>query len=172
VLLAIWLILMVSMHAHTGLVGLAKAFGFMRYIFFIEGIAFIGLSVLNYHWGGITGMLCASVAATLLFSFSYGLWRTVRYFHLDWGELAAWHYASGKLLLWVLPVAIGIYCVTYGWSPVLKLAVGGGLLGIWTVLGLLRYGLGGGLQTELVNRIPARFRWLVERVCSTKSDIP
>lgn len=168
-LLAIWLVIMVSMHAHTGLVGQAKAFGFMRYIFFLEGIVFIGLSILIHTWGGITGMLCASVAATLLFSFSYGLWRTGRYFQLGWRELAEWHRAPWKLFLWVLPVSVGLYWITYGLSPVLKLVVDGTLLGIWAVGGLLRYGLEGTLQTELLKRIPIRFRGLAERLASVKS---
>lgn len=162
-LLAIWLVLMVSMHAHTGLVGQAKAFHFMRYIFFLEGLAFVGLSVLSHRWGGITAMLCVSVMATLAFSFSYGLWRTRAYFQLSWRELAAWHRAPGKLLLWVLPVAIGLYLITLQLAPMLKLVINGSVLSLWTAVGLVRCGLGETLQSELLRRLPKPFRRIAAR---------
>ncbi|HEX5222717.1 MAG TPA: oligosaccharide flippase family protein [Verrucomicrobiae bacterium] len=169
-LLALWLVLTVSVHAHTGLVGQAKAFGFMRYIFFLEGIAFIGASVLLHRWG-IPAMLGASVAATLAFSFFYGLWRTRNYFQLSLRELASWHQPAAKLALWILPAAVGLGWLTLGWSPLLKLTVGGGAMGVWASWGVIRYGLDETLQAEIVRRSPARFRTIARRMLGlTRSE--
>lgn len=161
-LLAVWLVLMVSMHAHTGLVGQAKAFGFMRYIFFIEGLVFVGLSLLVHRWGGITGMLCASVAATLLFSFAYGLWRTSRYFQLGWRELVAWHHGPLRLAFWLTPTAIAVWSLTRHLPEWWRLILNAGTISLLAGWAFLRHGLGDSLQGRLLQSAPSWAKvWLV-----------
>src|SRR5665213_1299912 len=71
VLLAIWLVICVTMRTHIYLAGLTKKLLFMRYVFFIEGLAFVGLTLAIYRFGGIAAMLSASILCTLCLSLPY-----------------------------------------------------------------------------------------------------
>ena len=154
VLLAVWLILCVSLHSHTGLVGQAKAFGFMRYLFFLEGLMFVGLTSLLHHFGGITAMLGISVACSLMFSFAYGLRRTRGYFGLTTPELLAWHRPTLKLAAWLTPLAIVIWFVTRNLPDAWQLVLNGTLVGLLGTLIFLRYGLEESLQGRLLESAP------------------
>ena len=105
-LLAVWLVICVSLHAHVGLVGQTKKFKFLRYVFFIEGLVFVGANIAFHRFGGITLMLIMSICCSLCLSFAYGLYRTRKYFALTWHQFAQWHREAGKLLLWLLPLGI------------------------------------------------------------------
>ena len=153
-LLAVWLVVCVAMHAHTGLVGLSKKFHFMRYIFFIEGLAFVSLTVAFYKHGGITAMLVASIVCTLLLSLPYGLYRTRKYFGIGWRELAAWHKPALWLALWLLPTGVLTWWLTHNLSAVMRLGIGGGVFGLWTVWAFLRHALNPQLQKEIAGRVP------------------
>ena len=153
-LLAVWLAVCVAMHAHTGLVGQTKKFHFMRFIFFIEGIAFVILTIAFYKHGGITAMLMASILCTSLLSLPYGLYRTRKYFGLNWRELAAWHQPAVALALWLSPAGILTWWLTRDLSPVLRLGIGGGAFGLWTAWAFLRHGLDPQLQNEIAGRVP------------------
>lgn len=153
-LLALWLVICVSLHSHVGLVGQTKSFRFLRYVFFLEGLAFVGLTCLLYRHGGITSMLLISVGCSLVFSFTYGLHRTRQYFELKPAELAAWHRAPLRLALWLLPVAIAVTWLTHTLSPMLQLLLRASIVGAWTVATLLNQGLDEALQQELLRRSP------------------
>lgn len=163
-LLAIWLVICVSLHSHTGLVGQAKAFRFMRYIFFLEGLAFVGLTVLLYRHGGITAMLVVSIGCSLAFSFAYGLYRTRQYFGLSRAELAGWHRAPLRLPLWLLPVAALVAWATQPLPPLPRLALNAGVVGAWGLFALSRYGLEPALQQELLKRVSGSIRRWMQRL--------
>lgn len=164
-LLAIWLLISVSVHAHVGLVGQTKQFKFLRYIFFIEGLAFVGLTILLHRLGGVTGMLLVSIACSLAFSFPYGLRRTRDYFKLSWGELAEWHRAPLQLALWLVPLALVAAWLTADLPPLGRLLVRSSSVGILALWMFLRYGLGQSLQAEVARRVPGWMRPFLRRVC-------
>jgi len=162
-LLAVWLVICISVRVHTGLVGQTKAFRFMRYIYFLEGLAFIGLTILLHRFGGITMMLIISVLCSLCCTFSYGLWRTRDYFHLSWRDLARWHQGTLTLAATIAPVAL------LGWwlvrnRPPLQQLVADSVLGIWTALMFLRYGVGSSLRAEACRYAPHWARPLLARL--------
>ena len=162
-LLAVWLVLCTAMHAYTGLVGQTKKFHFMRFIFFIEGSAFVGLTLAFYRHGGITLMLLASILCTSLLTLPYGLYRTRKYFGLTTLEVATWHRPALVLAVWLLPVGGLVWWLTHQWSPWLQLVVGGGGFGLWTAWAFLRHGLNPGLQEEIFRRAPAWSKPLIAR---------
>lgn len=163
-LLAVWLVLCVSLHAHTGLVGQAKAFGFMRYLFFLEGLTFVGLTILFHRYGGITAMLGVSVACSLMFSVAYGLRRTRRYFNLKPRELVAWHRSASKLALRLLPAAIAIWWLTRNLPELWRLILNGTLVGLLATWFLLRHGLDEHLQSRLLDSSPKWLKALLVRL--------
>ena len=159
VLLAIWLLLCVQVRSHAGLVGQAKAFGALRYIFFLEGILFVGLALGILRWGGITAMIGLSIVATSLVSYPYGIWRTVRFFNLSWREVAfAWVAPAARTLAVLGPLGCLGWWLVRDWPPTFALAfllVGLGGIGSYV---LLRWGLETELQRELTSRCPGRLR--------------
>ncbi len=63
-----------------GFIGLTKQIRGMKYIYFLEGLAFVGLSLwATKHWG-MNGVIVSAVLTDLLFSGVYGFWRTKHYF--------------------------------------------------------------------------------------------
>lgn len=160
-LLAVWLVIRTVMRLHTGLAEQTKKFQFMRYLFFIEGLAFVGLTIAFYRFGGITAMLLTSIICTGCLSLPYGLYRTRHYFGLAWQELAQWHRPTLRLILWLMPVGLLIGWLTSGSSPGLILGLGGGLFGCWTLYVFLRHGLSPALQAEMAARVPAWLRFVL-----------
>jgi len=153
-LLAAWLVVFVAMMMHTSLIGQTKDFRFMRYIFFVEGIVFIGLIILTHRWGGFPLMLGLSIVCNLCFSLCYGLHRTRDTFNLTWRELAGWHESTLRLACSIIPVAALIWWLTRSQPALLRLILNGTLSGAWTLFMFLRYGLGDSIRAELIRRAP------------------
>ncbi len=169
-LLAVWLVVCVNVRSHTGLVGVAKAFHFMRYLFFIEGLAFVNLTLACIQTGGITAMLLASIICTLLLSLPYGLYRTRNYFGLGWRELAAWHRPALRLALWLVPAGGLIWWLTRDSSAEGKLGIGA-LFGLGAGWAFLRHGLTPALQQELAGRLPPRVKSLMPFGLLSRAEI-
>jgi len=158
-LLAAWLLLGVQVRSHTGLVGQAKAFGALRYVFFIEGVVFVTLALSVLREGGITAMIGASIVATALISYPYGLWRTARFFGLSWREVAlTWIAPACRTMAILAPIGLLVWWWTRDWPALLALGTRGLGLGIIGTLVFLKWGLERDFQREILSRSPARFR--------------
>ena len=165
-LLGVWLVDLLVVRTHCGFVGQTKAFRFMRYIYFIEGFAFVGLTVLFHRLGGeITMMLITSIVCSLCFTFSYGLWRTREYFHLTWGDLARWHRSTLALAATVAPAALLVWWLTRN-LPAVQQLMADSVLAIWIGFMFLRHGLGGSLRSEALRFAPQWARPVLSRVCA------
>ncbi len=161
-LLAIWLFLTVVARCHVGLVGQAKSFGFLRYLYLLEGTFFVAVSLVVVRWGGVTAMLLVSIGGTMLLSLPYGIWRTAKYFQLSPKVVAVdWSRPALRLASLLGPVAAALWWLVRPLSPSAQLVIGGagtGLLGVWL---FFKCGLDEALQTELGRRIPDRLKpWL------------
>jgi hypothetical protein len=106
VLLAVLMVITASARCHVGLVGQAKDFRFLRYLYLVEGVWFILLSLLFLKSYGISAMILAAISGTLLFSFPYGTWRTARCFQISWRE-AIWNWSLPTLRLGLVLVVVG-----------------------------------------------------------------
>jgi O-antigen/teichoic acid export membrane protein len=169
-LLAVWLVICITVRVHTGLVGQAKAFRFMRYLYFIEGFLFIGLTILLHRFGGITMMLMISILCSLCCTFPYGLWRTREYFHLSWGDLVRWHRSTLALAGTVAPAAILVWWLARNLPALQRLIVELIVLGIWTGLMFFRYGLGSSLRADACRYAPNWVRTILARIGFANPD--
>jgi len=166
VLLAAWMIVLGVVHCHNGFVLVTKKIGFMRYVYFVEGVVFVMSAMLTVRWGGLPAMIICSVACSILFSGAYGVWRASRYLDLSLREVG-WHWSvpTMKVLVSFGPVALAGWWALKGLdSPVLRLALYasfGGSLGFYL---FLRYGLPSELKRELIKRAPGRFNPILRRV--------
>jgi O-antigen/teichoic acid export membrane protein len=81
-LLAIWMIILVMVHCHSGFILMTKQIGSTRYIYFAEGIAFVTASLLLARWGGLTAIIGCSIICSILFSGTYCTLRVGKFFGL------------------------------------------------------------------------------------------
>ena len=153
-LLAVWMLVCLTVRAHTGLVGQVKAFRLMPYFFLLEGSAFIGLTILMHRFGGITMMLAISIVCSLCCTLPYGLRRTCEYFHLSWRDLARWHYGTLALAASVAPVALLVWWLASNLPGLPRLILQSTVLGTWTACMFFCFGLGASLRAELCHRAP------------------
>jgi O-antigen/teichoic acid export membrane protein len=154
VLLGLWLVVCVAVHAHTGLVGQTKVFGFLRFLPFIEGTVFVGLTLLLIRFGSMTMMLSLSIFCTLSFQLPYGLYRTRKYFSISRSAVAGWHRTIPRMLVWLVPVAGGVWWFTRGMTDAGRLGVICPTMGLWTFFVFLRCGLSPSVQVEIFRRSP------------------
>jgi O-antigen/teichoic acid export membrane protein len=66
----------------TGLTGITKILGGMKYIFLFEGLVFVAVSILLAPLLGITGFLIAALACNSLITVNYAITYTARYFKI------------------------------------------------------------------------------------------
>ena len=168
ILLSVWIIVLALVHCHSTLPVMTKRIGFMRYIYFIEGVTFLAIGSYAARRFGIAGMLATSIVCSLTFSFSYSIWRTIHEFRLNLEEV---------LFRWLVPPArlflmLSAFAALVGWlmrdSPaevklasyiILLLPVGAFLL--------LRFGIGFELREEAVRRAPARLSRILGKLLAT-----
>lgn len=162
-LLALWLVVCVTMHLHTGLAGQTKKFHFMRYIFLIEGMVFVGLTVVFHSSGGITSMLIVSIVCTSLLSMPYGLYRTHKYFGIRWLELASWHGPAITMALCLAPFGFVTWWFTRDVSALARLLAGGGIFALWALAVFLAIGLSPRLKDEIACRAPTWVKTILMR---------
>ncbi|MDD5138891.1 MAG: oligosaccharide flippase family protein [Verrucomicrobiales bacterium] len=163
-LLAILCFVATFVRPHTGLATQTKRFGFLRFIFLVEGLAFVGLNLLAHRVAGMTTMLIFSIVCTLAFTLPYGLWRTCGYCGLGWRELAGWYRPTWHLTLRLVPVALGIWWLARGLPAPWQLTVNVLLSGLWGGVMLLRHGLGEPLQAEIIGRAPGWLKAVLKRL--------
>jgi hypothetical protein len=108
-----------------------------------------------------------SILATLLFSFSYGIWRTTKEFELSIDEAGfRWLIPSLTLLVLLGGTAFCLYLLAHNLHPALQLAIYLVVLGTSAALLFARLGLTAELRQEILLRAPLRFSRMVGFVFS------
>ncbi|MGB7769814.1 MAG: oligosaccharide flippase family protein [Verrucomicrobiia bacterium] len=153
-LLAAWFCCFTLSRTHSAFAVLTKQFGFLRFVYLVEGLAFIALNLLFLRWGSVTLMLVFSILCTLSFSLPYCWWRTAGYFNVRQRELAGWYGPAWQLAWRLAPVAAAIWWLSRDWPLKWQLAVNAALPGLWGAIALFRYGLSKSLRTDIVERTP------------------
>lgn len=164
--LGIWMIVLALLHCHNGFVLLTKQIGFMRYVYFVEGLVFVMAALLVAKSGGLLAVVLCSILCSCLFSGSYGTWRVHRYFNLPIREVG-WHWLAlmGRTLLLYAPLAYaGWWIGTFIEHPFGRLAIYALVYGPAGLYLFLRYGLTPGLQQELSARAPKAVSPFLRRI--------
>jgi O-antigen/teichoic acid export membrane protein len=164
-LLALWLIVLALVHCHCGFVLITKRIGWMRYVYFIEGVVFLISGSHAARRFGIGGLIATSLVCSIIFSASYGIHRTVREFKLPVQEvLGRWLRPPAQLLFGVSIVAFAVYWLTPNLSPQLQLLIRGGTVGAAGTFLFIWRGLGRELRDELRQRTPAGVSRLLDKI--------
>ena len=172
VLLAIWLVVQTIGLCHLSLIGQTKRFGWLRYLYLIEGTFFVSLSLLALRGGGPARMIAISIAGNLLFSFTYGTWRTSKYFDLPWRNVwLEWSLPTLRLALWLLPIGAAAYWLVKPLPAAAQFAICATSLALAGVPVFLRFGLDASSRAELMQRLPRRARSLLQSIAGGKALI-
>jgi O-antigen/teichoic acid export membrane protein len=155
-LLALWTIILAAVHCHSGFVMVTKQIGFMRYIYFAEGLVFIAVSFLVARAGGLAAIIGSSVVCSLLFSGAYCTWRVQKFFNLQIREVViGWAQPAFHILCLFVPLAaIAAFLGQYVASNTVRLAIWFAVATIAGTLLFLRFGIPKSLAEELLRRAP------------------
>jgi hypothetical protein len=159
-LLGLWFVLLSAMRAHIPLSGAIKRFGFLSYIFLIEGLFFLGLNILARKLDGITRMLMISVLCTLALTLPWIHWRTREFFSIGWRNLLGWYATTWGLAWRLLAIAMPLFFLTNTMPPVASLALNGTVIGLASITLIARYGLEDRLRTDIAEKLPNPIRRL------------
>ncbi len=154
-LLAVWLVMSMQQSCHNSLIICLKEIRTLKYIFLIEGIVFIGVSLAILPSTGMTGMLVCSVTATTLFTWLSGVWRVAMLSKMGWKPLLwDWQKPLFRILMAMIPVWLAMEWALHNAADWLRLVVSGSLLtavGVWAAI---RYALPFDLIDEVVRKLP------------------
>lgn len=163
VLLAVWIIPLVAIRAHSNFILLTKEVHGMRYICFIEGVAFIAGALLLLRHGGIPAMIAVSVVCCILFSGTYGSIRVARYFECSSG-IVSWRWGIPMVRCVAIMIPIGIVLeAVLSFSrlenmPIAKLAITVAVLSLAGAASFMRFGMPDTLRTEVAARFGPRMQ--------------
>ena len=153
VLLAIWLIVSALIHCLCTLPLMLKQIRFMRYVYFIEGAAFLGIGTLAASHYGFAGMLTTSIFCSITLTCSYCIWRTLHEFNLSLREFfVRWLGPSAQVFLVLAVVSLVLGRTTEGLAAKLQFLVYTLVIGAVGTICLMTLGLGRDLRKELSTR--------------------
>lgn len=149
-LMAIFIIIGTSTRCHIGLAGLTKQIRAMKYVYLVEGAAFVTLGSVLAPRLGLAGIIISGIAMNLLCSGLYGLWRTTAYlqfsprdFFFEWVKFPA------RLFCVLLAAAMGFWFAAHTLLPLPQLLAGAAGMGLIGGLCFWQLGLPKPLRKEV-----------------------
>lgn len=157
-LMGILLIVYSVYRCHGGFVAVTKQIRFARFIYFLEGIAFVGTAIFAVRTAGFAGLTMCAIACHILLPGLYGVYRSHRYFGCSYREMnVEWLRPPLRFLM------IFVLCGAAAWFwtrhlPVApRLAIRAGTLFVTGSVLLWSVGLNEQLRDELKTRISRLF---------------
>ena len=165
-LLGPWMIILAMLHCHGNFVLSTKRVGFMRYVFFVEGLVFVAAGLAIARWGGFPGIIVCSILCGLALSGPYNIARVSGYFGLSFRSVALETFAPiSRVLLFFGPIAFLTWFLCRNISdPIVRLGVHVLVCAFAGFPLFLRHGLPPGIQKELLQRAPRYFNPILRRV--------
>ena len=110
---------------HTSLVGFTKQIRGMKYVYLLEGITFVALSLPAVHWMGFTGLLITALSCNVGITGVYGVGRTASYFGISRLQVTRWIARPAGILLVTAGLFIGTRVpAAAGLAPSLRFLIG------------------------------------------------
>ncbi len=158
-LLGCWMMVSILIHADGCFIILTKRIGFMRFIYLLEGLAFVIVASLVAPLGGFPAIIGTSILCSICFSGSYGIRRINAYFNFHFPELELrWLAATVKMAGVMIVAAIALWSIGHTLSPIVRLALYGITLGCLGIVLFFRYGISGEIRADLLRHTPRFFQ--------------
>ncbi len=157
-LLGVWMILSAVVHCHNGFILTTKQIGFMRYIYFVEGVVFITMSFLLARWGGLPAIIGCSIICSVLFSGAYCTFRVGKFFGMRVREMVVdWLRPALKLVCIFAPVAVAAdFLGKFIPYELLRMAAFATVSAIVGAVLFFRFGIPKTFAGEILRRAPRR----------------
>jgi O-antigen/teichoic acid export membrane protein len=153
-LMAISFFVYASTRLSIGLVGITKQIGAMKFIYFIEGSAFVVLGLLLAPRWGFAGVIVSGIVTDLFISGIYGLQRAAGFFGIrrfelfrEWSGRAVIFFAISMVSAW------GIWLATRTLNAPAQLSLNAVLFGTIVLLLFWGFGLPKDLREEIMQRL-------------------
>ena len=161
-LLGAMLLVFTTTRCHTHFVIVTKNVGRMKYIYFMEGVVFVGSAALLVTRLGFAGLFIAAIVCDICFSGSYGMYRTARFAQLKGWDVVRWLYPAFRFFVCVGCLAAVSGALTARFSPQIRLMWNAGVL--VSCGSLLFWGVG--LTKELRSEVRSILRACLAKVIS------
>jgi O-antigen/teichoic acid export membrane protein len=112
VMLGLWLFLLAVFHVHTMFVMVSKEIRFMRFVYFIEGITCVAMSLLLVKLAGLAGLIATFILVSMMGDGQYGMRRTALYFQIPFSLPALRWQAPALLVLAVTALMAALARIT------------------------------------------------------------
>jgi len=156
-LIGVWLVISVLIHTNCSFIVLTKRLTGMRYVYPLEGLAFVLLASLVTPVGGLPAMIGVSLVCSLCFSGAYGVRRINQYFQFPFFSLERrWLVPLGQMLLVLVPAALALGWLTSSLTALSRLLLNAAALGPLAAWLLYRFGIPSNLWAELLQRLRTR----------------
>ena len=135
---------------HISLVGINKQIRGMKFVYLLEGLAFVSLAAILVPWLGLTGLLIAALFCNIGITGAYGIQRTADYFNISRLGVAAWIVRPAAIIL----LTAGLFSITclpalIGLNAQLRLLIGAMTFCILVIPVLWRFGTKTILRIEI-----------------------
>ena len=132
-LLAFWLFFSSIQTTHSSFLFVTKQIHRFPFVFIAEGICYILLALLvGYRWA-IPGIIVCSAVCVVLFSCSFSLRKSSKFFHVSYSTLLlSWLRPAINLGALLIPLAVVLWLATNGLPAIWRLVIhgfGSGLCG-------------------------------------------
>jgi O-antigen/teichoic acid export membrane protein len=139
---------------HIALACMTKKIGKMKYVYFAEGLAFVGLGLVLASYWGLSGIILSGIVTNLLFSGIYGLWRSRKFFGVSRREMVfGWLRPAAAVFVLLLAgslVARQLIAPLNAWAELVVCAL---VAGVGALTCLWKFGLTRHLREELLRRL-------------------
>lgn len=165
VFLAVWLILISIEVVHCCFTLVVKQVGGLRYINFLEGFSFVILAgFLGMRWG-MLGIIACSIVCAALFSYQYGLRRSLKYFQGELCEaMRRWVGSCIRLAIVYGTLAAATWIAGAGLSPLSRLCFNAFVALTVGSLLFLRVGCSSEMTKEILEKLPRPASGILRRI--------
>lgn len=169
-LLALWLIIQTQQGFHSTLILVIKRIRALKYVYFAEGIMFVLVGGLLAERVGMDAMIACSLICTLVFTFSYSVWRVRGITGAPYSEIFwEWQKPLLGMLLAVLPLGFAIDWAVAGQGAWIRFLAHIVLLGGVGMTVFLRRVVPLEWRRKLLAQSPRAWRPLLELFCGTRA---
>jgi O-antigen/teichoic acid export membrane protein len=159
ILMACSLTVYAATRCHIGLACITKRVGALKYIYFAEGLCFVGLGFVLATRLGLTGVIIAGIVTNLGFAGAYGVQRTAAYLELTRREiLFQWWRAPLGVCLVVAVAALLVWHLTFALPPWPQLLLRSLAVGAVAALSIWRLGVPRRLRAELLEKLMRKWQ--------------
>jgi O-antigen/teichoic acid export membrane protein len=137
---------------HAELVGMSKDVRGMKYVYFLEGAAFVAMGALLGDALGFSGLLCAAIACGAAVTGTYATARTAIFFGRTLADVAGWVARPASLLLLVAALA-ACGSLLFDATTIGRVAFGVGALLLVVAPCVWIVGFTGARRTEVVGSV-------------------